>query len=110
MVSRGYEALIILKPTGTEEEIARHAAGLDAQVKKCGGAIESAQQMGRRRLAFPISRQTEGHYYLLRFTAPAEQIGELERLFRLNEAIVRFIILTQDEAAPLQSAAVATRS
>ena len=104
---RGYEALIILKPSGTEEEIVRHAAGLDAQVKKLGGAIESAQPLGRRRLAFPILRQTEGFYYLLRFTAPTQQIGELERFFRFNESIVRFVILTQDEAAPMPAASAA---
>ena len=110
MMTRGYEALIILKTVGTEEEVARQAAELNAQVKKAGGSIESSQQLGRRRLAFPIGHQSEGHYYLLRFSAPTEQISELERLFRLNEAIVRFIILTQDEAAPLQTAAAATRS
>ena len=110
MTTRGYEALIILKTMGTEEEMARKAAELDAQVKKMGGSLESSQHLGRRRLAFPIARQSEGHYYLLRFQAPTEQVSELERLFRLNEAIVRFIILTQDEAAPMQSAAAATRS
>ena len=57
-----------------------------------------------------IARQTEGHYYLLRFHASTEQIAELERLFRLNEAIVRFMILSEDETAPLQSAAVPTRA
>ena len=110
MTARGYEALIILKAVGTDEDIARRAAELDARVKKMGGSIESSQHLGRRRLAFPISRQSEGHYYLLRFQAPTEQVSELERLFRLDEAIVRFIILTQDEAAPMQAAAAATRS
>ena len=110
MTARGYEALIILKAVGTDEEIARRAAELDAQVKKMGGSIEISQHLGRRRLAFPISRQSEGHYYLLRFHAPTEQVSELERLFRLNEMIVRFIILTQDEAAPMQTSAAATRS
>ena len=98
---RGYEALTILKTAGTEEELMRHAARLDAHVKKLNGTIESSQHLGRRRLSFPIARQAEGHYYLVRFRAPTEQIAELERLFRLEEFITRFIILTQEEAAPL---------
>ena len=110
MTARGYEALIILKAAGTEEQMTRQALELDAQVKKMGGSIESSQHLGRRRLAFPIGHQSEGHYYLLPFHAPTEQVSELERLFRLNETIVRFIILTQDEAAPMQTAAAATRS
>ena len=99
MITRGYEALIILKAAGTEQEVARHAAQLDEQVKKVGGRVESSHNMGRRRFAFRIARQTEGYYYLVRFQAPTEQIGELERLFRLNETIVRFMILNADETA-----------
>ena len=97
MRTRGYEALVILKAAGTEHEIAKHASQLEEPIKKVGGTIESSQHMGRRRLAFRIARQTEGHYHLLRFQAPAERIGEIERLFRLNEAIVRFMILNADE-------------
>lgn len=95
--TRGYEALFILKTAGTEQELARAAAQLEEPIKKAGGTIELAQSMGRRRLAYRISRQAEGHYHLVRFQAPTARIGELERLFRLNEAIVRFIILSADE-------------
>ena len=97
--TRAYEALIILKTAGTEQEVAQQAAQLEEPIKRLGGKIEISQSMGRRRLAFRISRQTEGYYHLLRFHAPTQQIGELERFFRLNESIVRFIIMTQDDAA-----------
>ena len=95
---RGYEALIIVKAHGTEQEIARTASHLEEPIKKLGGTVESAQSLGRRRLAFRIDRQTEGHYYFIRFQAPTDQMVELERLFRLNESVVRFMILTADEA------------
>ena len=99
MITRDYEALVILKTAGTEPEIAKHAAGLEEQIRKAGGTVGTSQGMGRRRLAFRIARQAEGYYYLLRFQAPTERIGELERTFRLNDTIVRFMILSADEAA-----------
>ena len=105
MTTRDYEALVIVKAAGTEQEIARVAAQLEDPIKKVGGRLEVNQNMGRRRLAFRILRQTEGYYFLLRFHAPTEQIAELERLFRLSDVIVRFIILTADEAGPLRPAA-----
>jgi small subunit ribosomal protein S6 len=74
-----------------------------------GGSIETAQSLGRRKLAFRIAKQMEGHYHLLRFQAPTEQIRELERLFRLNEAVVRFIILSADEIAPFSGATLSLR-
>ncbi len=110
MTERDYEALIILKTAGTEQELAKHATQLEEQVKRISGNIERSQSMGRRRLAFRINRQSEGHYHLLRFRAPTERVAELERLFRLNETVVRFIILNADEApvfAPAPRAAVA---
>lgn len=109
-MTRGYEALVILKAVGTEQDVAQEAAKLEEPIKRLGGTIENAQPMGRRRLAFRVSRQMEGYYYLVRFQAPTEHMVELERLLRLNESIVRFMILTQDEAAPLPSLAAATRS
>lgn len=97
MTTRRYEALVILKAAGSEQELARHAAHLEEPIKKIGGTMETTQSLGRRKLAFRIARQQEGHYHLLRFQAPTAQVAELERLFRLNEAIVRFMILSADE-------------
>jgi small subunit ribosomal protein S6 len=93
-----YESLVILKAAGSEQEVARAATALEEPIKKIGGTVETAQGLGRRRLAFPISKQTEGVYHLIRFQAPTEQIVELGRVFRLNDAIVRFVILAAEEA------------
>ena len=118
--TRDYEALVILRSAGTEQDVARQAAHLEEPIKKVGGSLTSSQGMGRRRLAFRIARQAEGHYYVLRFRVPTGQLAELERLFRLNDAVVRFMILTTDEVGPWQpapapvglsrGAAVSTRS
>ena len=108
MTTRAYEALVILKTAGTEQEIARQASHLEALVKKVGGRVDSTQAMGRRKFAFRISRQHEGSYHLLRFQAPTERVGELEQAFRLNEAIIRFIIVNAQEVsvpAPTRQAA-----
>ena len=96
-MTRGYEALIILKSAGSEQEIARVSSQVDETVKKTGGRIETSQNLGRRRLAFRIGRQAEGYYQLIRFQASTDQIVELERLLKLNDAIVRFMVLNAEE-------------
>lgn len=98
-MTRGYEALIIVKAAGTEQEVAQATGQLEELVRKMGGTIETAQNLGRRRLAFRINRQTEGYYFVVRFAAPTQAVLELERNLRLNEAVIRFIVLTGDEAA-----------
>ena len=102
MMTRDYEALLILKNVGTEQDVARHAAHLEEPIKKLGGSVTTSHSMGRRRLAFRIGRQSEGYYYVLRFKAPTDQVRELERLLRLNDAVVRFMILAADEVGPWQ--------
>lgn len=99
-MTRGYEALVILRAAGTEQDLARQATSLEEPIKRVGGQVEANQNLGRRRLAFRIRRQSEGIYHLLRFHVPPDQLRELERFFRLNEAIVRFLILTEEEAGP----------
>ena len=108
MATREYEALVILKATGTEQELAQSAQKLEEPIKKFGGRIESSQAWGRRKLAFHILRQTEGYYHLVRFAAPPERMADIRRLYRLNEAIVRFVILAQDETQKAAPAATAS--
>ena len=109
MTPRTYEALVIFRAGGTEQELSRLAAQLEEPIKKVGGRIETTQSLGRRKLAFRIAKQAEGQYHLLRFQAPTEQIRELERLFRLNETVVRFIILSAEEIAPFAGASMSLR-
>ncbi len=97
MITRDYEALFILKSAGTDQEIAQAATQLEDPIKKLGGKIERALSLGRRRLAFRIERQGEGIYHVVRFNAPTERLGELDRVYRLNERVVRFIILNGEE-------------
>ena len=63
--TREYEALIILRPGGTEQEVGQHAARLEEPIKKLGGRIENVQPMGRRRLAFRIARTVRARLFSL---------------------------------------------
>ncbi len=71
--TREYEAMVIVRASGTEQELAQQAARLEEPIKKLGGRVDNVQPMGRRRLAFRIARQTEGCYYVVRFHAPTQR-------------------------------------
>jgi len=98
-MSRTYEALVILKATSTDEELARTVSQLEEPIKKLGGQIDRSVSWGRRRLAYRIARQSEGYYHLVQFRMGPDRLKELARLFRLNEAIVRFLILNRINSA-----------
>lgn len=96
-MNRLYEALVILKATGTEEELTQSVNRLEEPIKKLGGQIDRSVSWGRRRLAYRIARQTEGYYHLVQFRLGPNQLEELKRLLRLNDTIVRFLILNRSD-------------
>ena len=104
MVNRLYEALVILKTTGTEAELAKTVAQLEEPITRFGGRIENSSSWGRRRLMYRIGRQSEGHYHLVQFHLKPDQLSELKRLLQMNESIVRFMILSREQRQPAASA------
>jgi small subunit ribosomal protein S6 len=62
-----------------------------------GGQVTSTEPWGRRNLAYPIKKNFNGHYVLQRFQIPPQGTNELERFLRLNEDVLRYLIVRTDE-------------
>jgi len=86
-----YETLFVVKPTLTAEEIEGQIARVKEIIAEEGGELKATDDMGMRRLAYPIEKQERGYYTVVYYTAPAELVGELERQLRYNEEILRFM-------------------
>lgn len=90
---RHYETMFIVKPTLTDEETKAQIELVRSNIEKNGGEIVCAEDMGSRQLAYSIDKHKRGYYYLIYFKAPTESILELERNYRINENILRFIFI-----------------
>ncbi|ANV98206.1 30S ribosomal protein S6 [Helicobacter enhydrae] len=88
-----YETMFILKPTLTEEEIKAKIEFYKEAITKNGGAIETCLDMGMRNLAYEIKKNKRGYYFVIYFKAEPALILELERLYRINEDVLRFIVI-----------------
>lgn len=66
-------------------------------VEKEGGTIVRMDDIGRRELAYPINKKTEGHYVLFEIEGTGQEIAELERRMRVNDLIVRYMTVRVDE-------------
>ena len=93
---RHYETMFIVKPTLTSEEIQAQIGLVTSNIEKNGGTIASIDDMGSRELAYEIQKNRRGYYYLVYFTAPTEAVLELERNYRINENILRFIFVKHE--------------
>lgn len=112
-MTRQYEALIMVKAAGTDADVAQHVAQVEELLKKLGARLEQTQAFGRRRLAYRIARQTEGHYHFVVFQMEPAHLDELKRQLRLHDVVVRYLILSRTStpaAAKPAEAAVAAGS
>ena len=97
MSLRTYEALFIVSPEVEDDGIQAIARETENLVVKGGGTIVRSEVWGRRRLAYKVKKFTEGVYVLMRFQSSPNFIVRLENFFRLNEQIIRHIIVYFDE-------------
>ncbi len=88
-----YETMFILKPTLTEEENAAQIELVKANITKNGGEIIACDNMGSRQLAYEIQKHKRGHYFVIYFKGEPNGILEIERQYRINENILRFIFI-----------------
>jgi small subunit ribosomal protein S6 len=99
---RHYETMFIVKPTLTEEETQAQIETVKANIEKNGGEIVSCDDMGTRELAYEIQKNKRGYYYVIYFKAPSESINELERNYKVNENIIRFIFVKYENKAEVK--------
>ena len=95
-VSAKYEAVYIVNPTMTEEDIKAVIAKFQALAEQHASAVE-VEEWGKRKLAYEIADQTEGYYVLMSFTSGAEFPAELDRVFGIADGIMRSMIVCRGE-------------
>ncbi len=93
---RHYENLVIVKPTLTEEEIKNTIAGIEEVLTANGAEIIARDAMGMKKLAYPIEKNARGYFYVMYYKAAPAAIAEIERRFRINEEILRFVTMKYD--------------
>ncbi len=93
---RHYENLVIVKPTLTAEEIQVTMNTVEELITSNGGVIAASSAMGMKKLAYPINKSERGYYHVIYYTIAPSAISEIERRFRINEALLRFVTIKYD--------------
>lgn len=91
-----YEAMYIVTPDMEDEAIKGVIEKFSGIITANGGEIEKTDEWGRKKLAYPIDYKTEGYYVLVNFAAAPELPRELERNFRNDESILRYMVVRQN--------------
>jgi small subunit ribosomal protein S6 len=101
-----YEILLLLDPELSEEKQAEVVARTRDLIEKSGGTVERHDVWGRRKLAYEIEKRSEGNYHLLFFTAAADALEELNRVLKIDDAVLRHMATRRVGSGPGQPVAV----
>lgn len=94
---RTYELVFIAQPDLEEDGLNALVERVQQVTVENGGEIQKTEHMGRRRLAYPIDKRTEGHYVLIHASLDGVAMAELERSLKLSEDVIRHLLVRLDE-------------
>ena len=92
-----YEILYILDTKLDDAEKDALIERFKGVVETAGGSVEGVDKWGVKKLAYEINKLTEGDYILVNFHADPARIAELDRILRINDAVVRHMIVRRDD-------------
>ena len=90
-----YETVMILSTKLGEEGNAALVQKFKDRIAR-HGTIDSVDEWGKRRLAYPINKENEGYYTLINFTGTPEFISELDRRYQITDGVLRSLIIKKD--------------
>lgn len=95
---REYETVFIIDPSCDDSQVEQEVNTVKEVITAGDGKVIEAQSWGRRRLAYDINKKKEGTYAFVRFSSEPSVLQELNRRLKLNELILRHLIVASQEA------------
>jgi small subunit ribosomal protein S6 len=93
-----YEAFTILKPILEVDNSDNVLRTLESLIESLGGKISKKDKLGRKRLAYEIRKFKDGFFVTYQMSLDPATIGQLYRAVQLNEDILRFTLVSRNEA------------
>lgn len=100
---RHYEIVFMVHPDQSEQ-VSAMVERYRSIIESKGGVIHRLEDWGRRQLAYPINKLHKAHYILLNIECGQDALLELTNAFRFNDAVIRHLVLIEDEAITEPSA------
>ncbi len=92
-----YECVVIARQDLSVQQAESLNEDLKKVIEEQGGSIIKVEYWGLRQMAYRIRKNRKGHYTLFNIDAPATAVHELERIMRINEDILRHLVIRVDE-------------
>ena len=93
-----YELMYIIGSHISDDQIPQVTEEVKKLIQADGGTIGKHEELGKRKLAYPIKKTRNGYYVVVNFSADPERVNSIEHKVRTSQSIIRHLILNLDEA------------
>ncbi|MDR2616787.1 MAG: 30S ribosomal protein S6 [Endomicrobium sp.] len=100
-----YESTFIISPELPVENVEELTAKATKIAESAKGVIKSVQQLGKKRLAYPINKFREGSYVFMELAGTDEMVSALENFFKFNDSVIRFMTVKIEKEKVIAKAA-----
>lgn len=97
-----YETTLIAKANVSEDQVQALRTKVESIIQAHEGQVGNFEDWGTRRLSYDIQKESRGRYLYFGFLGNTETVAELERNFRINENVVRFLSIAVSEENDLE--------
>lgn len=98
-----YESVLVFRQDLTESQVKEKADKFTEIIKELGGDVKSTEFWGLKNLAYVIRKNRKAHYVMLNIELSGDKITELERRYRIDEDVIRFLNVRVDELSTTPS-------
>lgn len=99
MRKRTYESVVLINAALEDDQIELSLNRIQETLTSHGAEVIEVDKWGRKRLAYPIKKAKSGYYAIYRFNSTPDLIAVLERNYRLDENIYRYLTISLDKFA-----------
>ncbi len=87
-----YETIMILN-SNLDEATTKASIEKITSLIAANGKVESTEEWGKRKLAYPIKKQNEGYYVVVNFSSNPEFLEELDRIYNITDEVIKHIVV-----------------
>jgi small subunit ribosomal protein S6 len=92
-----YELMYIVKPDLDDQAVQQEIEKVGQLIQTNGGQIKKVTPWGKRRLAYTVKDNREGHYVVAEFDLDQAKVQEVERVLKISDSVFRHLLVRQDE-------------
>ena len=94
---KAYEVMLLIDPSLDEEALTAVVEKTTGVITSQGGAVDSSENWGKRRLAYEVGGLADGDYTVIQFHAAPTAVAELDRVLHITDPVARYMIVRRDD-------------